>query len=74
MSVQRLMRQSCTVEPAVGDSAHGVVYGPVATVKCRVQEADAAKRDDPNRDVVDASTVIYLPYATNCPARRSSEG
>lgn len=70
--IGRLFKQTVQVEPFTGDGAHGVVFGPAVPVRCRVQEADSYQRGrdgSADRHEVDASTVVYMPYETDCPAR-----
>jgi hypothetical protein len=72
MSVTRLMRQNVSIEPFTGESAKGPVYGAAFTARCRVQESDdvqAGREGSADRHEVTSATTVYLPYATDCPAR-----
>lgn len=70
--IGRLFRQQAVVEPFTGEGAHGALYGPAVTVRCRVQEGGAYQRGrdgSADRHEVDPSTVVYMPYGTTCPER-----
>jgi hypothetical protein len=70
--IGRLFKQQVSIEPFTGEGAHGALYGPAVTVRCRVEEAEAYRQGQDgsaDRHEVDPSTVVYLPYEANCPAR-----
>lgn len=67
-----MFKQTVQVEPFTGEGAHGAVFGSAVTVRCRVQEAESYRQGQDgsaDRHEVDASTVVYMPYEANCPAR-----
>jgi hypothetical protein len=70
--ISRRFEQTAKVEPLVGENARGPVFGPAVTVPCRVQEADSYKRGrdgSADRHEVTDSTVLYMPFTTDCPPR-----
>lgn len=67
-----MFTQTVSVEPFTGEGAKGPLYGPAATVRCRVQEAETyshGRDGSADRHEVTATTTVYMPPATICPPR-----
>lgn len=54
----RLRTHTISVEPYVGSSAHGPVFGPAVSVTCRVEETTRLVRSDTGTEVVSSITVF----------------
>jgi hypothetical protein len=68
--ISRMFQQAVSVEPFTGEGAKGAAYGPGVTVKCRVEEAETYRQGEADRhEVTAASSVVYMPFTTNCPPR-----
>lgn len=63
-----LLRHTVTVEPFVGNSSNGPLYGAPAQVRCFVLEKTRVVRN-PSGEEVTSSTTVYARLATVCPAK-----
>lgn len=56
-----LLRQTITVEPYLGDSAYGPVYGPATTARGRVEGKRRAVRKRDGTDVISTASITVRP-------------
>jgi hypothetical protein len=63
-----LLRHSVTVEPYLGDSAHGPTFGAARTVRCFVEDAVRTVLNPDGEQVVSTATFYCQPDET-IPAR-----
>lgn len=61
-----LLRHRVTVEPLLGHSAKGPIYGPAKVVRCFVQDGQRLIRGANEEQVTAAATVRMRPSAV-CP-------
>jgi hypothetical protein len=63
-----MLRRQVTVEPYLGDSAYGPVYGtPVPNVQCFIEEETRLVRDKDGRQVVSSTTFYCRLSAVEAP-------
>ncbi|MFI6909656.1 hypothetical protein ACIBKY_50935 [Nonomuraea sp. NPDC050394] len=62
-----LLRHQAVIEPYLGDSAYGPIYGPAVTVVCLADDERRMVRDAEGSEVVSELTLYLLP-GTVCPA------
>jgi hypothetical protein len=62
-----LLRHTATIEPYLGNSATGPLYGPPVTVACFVDAKRRMVRDATGTQVV-SNTTIICPLSTVAPA------
>lgn len=63
-----LLRHTVAVEPFVGNSSKGPLYGSPAAVRCFVLEKTRMVRA-PDGEEVTSSTTVYARLETVCPAK-----
>ncbi|MDX3637677.1 hypothetical protein PV728_47405 [Streptomyces europaeiscabiei] len=63
-----LLRHEVTVEPFLGNSSNGPLYGASAVVRCFVEEKTRLVRA-PSGEEVTSSSTFYALLTTVCPAK-----
>lgn len=63
MIPRRLLPQTVTIAPYVGDGAYGPVWGTAYTVPARVEHTNQLVRDRSGNEVVARSTIFIQPRA-----------
>ncbi|MFE7073805.1 hypothetical protein ACFU96_27330 [Streptomyces sp. NPDC057620] len=65
-----LLRHQITIEPYLGDSSTGPLYGPSATVRCFVDEQTRAVISPGGEQVTSSSTAYCAPKTKAPPLSR----
>jgi hypothetical protein len=58
---RRLLPQTVTVKPLTGQGAYGPIYGPVVSVRCRLDHERKLVRSATGSEVVAEATVYARP-------------
>ncbi len=61
MIPRRLLPSTVTVKPLTGSGAYGPIYGPVVTVRCRLDHERKLVRSKSGSEVVAEATVYTRP-------------
>jgi len=61
-----LLRHRAVIEPYLGDSAGGPLYGPPTPVDCYAEDKRRLVRDASGAEVI-AETTLWCPLSTECP-------
>ena len=67
-----LLRHRITIEPHLGDSSTGPLYGPPTEVRCFVDEQTRAVRSPGGEEVTSSSTASAAPGTTVPPLSRAT--
>jgi hypothetical protein len=58
---RRMMRDSVTITPLLGESGLGPAYGPAATIRCRANPVRQLVRNSDGEEVVSELTLYVHP-------------